>query len=131
MLLDSNTKKVINLLDMFNKLSNTDKIRLATYIMENKNFYTNFNIKDIIIILKEILKKLDSNYGRIFVNFAKYEHLLLFSAKYLELNLEEKKKFTIEMLFNIYETDFANKSINEIINNQLYVYDYCYVVLNK
>ena len=131
MLLDSNTKKVINLLDMFNKLSNTDKIRLAIYIMENKNFYTNFNIKDIIIILKEILKKLDSNYGRIFVNFAKYEHLLLFSAKYLELNLEEKKKFTIEMLFNIYETDFANKSINEIINNQLYVYDYCYVVLNK
>ena len=43
MLLDSNTKKVINLLDMFNKLSNTDKIRLATYIMENKNFYKRYN----------------------------------------------------------------------------------------
>ena len=97
MLLDNNTIKVINLLDMFDNLSNIDKIRLAIYILENKNFDTNFNIKDIIILLKEVLTKLDPSYSKVIVNFAKYKHLLLFSAKYLELNLEEKKKFTIEM----------------------------------
>ncbi len=131
MLLDNNTIKVINLLDMFDNLSNIDKIRLAIYILENKNFDTNFNIKDIIILLKEVLTKLDPNYSKVIVNFAKYKHLLLFSAKYLELNLEEKKKFTIEMLFNIYETDFNDKKINKMINKHLYIYDYCYVVLNK
>ena len=131
MLLDNNTIKVINLLDMFDNLSNIDKIRLAIYILENKNFDTNFNIKDIIILLKEVLTKLDPSYSKVIVNFAKYRHLLLFSAKYLELNLEEKKKFTIEMLFNIYETDFNDKKINKMINKHLYIYDYCYVVLNK
>ena len=131
MLLDNNTIKVINLLDMFDNLSNIDKIRLAIYILENKNFDTNFNIKDIIILLKEVLTKLDPSYSKVIVNFAKYKHLLLFSAKYLELNLEEKKKFTIEMLFNIYETDFNDKKINKMINKHLYIYDYCYVVLNK
>ena len=131
MLLDNNTMKVINLLDMFDNLSNIDKIRLAIYILENKNFGTNFNIKDILILLKEVLTKLDPSYSKVIVNFAKYRHLLLFSAKYLELNLEEKKKFTIEILFNIYETDFNDKKINKMINKHLYIYDYCYVVLNK
>ncbi len=131
MLLDNNRVKVINLLDMFDNLNNIDKIRLAIYILENKNFDTNFNIKDIIILLKEVLTKLDPSYSKVIVNFAKYKHLLLFSAKYLELNLEEKKKFTIEMLFNIYETDFNDKKINKMINKHLYIYDYCYVVLNK
>lgn len=131
MLLDNNTIKVINLLDMFDDLSNIDKIRLAIYILENKNFGTNFNIKDILILLKEVLIKLDPSYSKVIVNFAKYKHLLLFSAQYLELNLEEKKKFTIEILFNIYETDFNDKKINKMINKHLYIYDYCYVVLNK
>ena len=131
MLLDNNTIKVINLLDMFDNLNNIDKIRLAIYILENKNFDTNFNIKDIIILLKEVLTKLDPSYSKVIVNFAKYKHLLFLSAKYLELTEIEKKKFSIEMLFNIYETDFKDKNINKEINKYLYIYDYCYVVLNK
>ena len=131
MLLNSNTDKVINLLDMFDNLSNIDKIRLAIYILENKNFDTNFNIKDIIILLKEVLTKLDPSYSKVIVNFAKYKHLLFLSAKYLELTEIEKRKFSIEMLFNIYETDFKDKNINKEINKYLYIYDYCYVVLNK
>ncbi len=131
MLLDNNTIKVINLLDMFDNLNNIDKIRLAIYILENKNFDTNFNIKDIIILLKEVLTKLDPSYSKVIVNFAKYKHLLFLSAKYLELTEIEKRKFSIEMLFNIYETDFKDKNINKEINKYLYIYDYCYVVLNK
>ena len=65
------------------------------------------------------------------VNFAKYKHLLLFSAKYLELTEKEKKNFTIEMLFNLFETDFKDKIINKEINKHLNVYDYCYAILNK
>ena len=59
------------------------------------------------------------------------KHLLFFSAKYLELTEKEKKHFSIEMLFNIYETDFKDKVINNEINNNLLVYDYCYSLLNN
>jgi len=131
MLLDNNTKKVIDLINMFDDLKNIDKIRLAIYLLENKNFDINFNVKDIIILLKEILNKLDPSYSKTIVNFSKYKHLLFLSAKYLELTDIEKKKFTIEMLFNIYETDFEDKVINREINNHLYVYDYCYSLMNK
>lgn len=131
MLLDNNTDKVIDLLDMYDNLSNIDKIRLAIYLLENKNFDINFNIKDMIILLKEVLNKLDSSYSKTIVNFAKYKNLLFLSAKYLELTEKEKKNFSIEMLFNIFETDFKDKVINKEINKHLYVYDYCYAILNK
>ena len=131
MLLDSNTNKVIDLVNTFDDLKNIDKIRLAIYLLENKNFEINFNIKDMIILLKEVLNKLNPSYSKTIVNFAKYKHVLFLSANYLELNDEEKKKFSIEMLFNIYETDFKDKTINKEINNHLYVYDYCYSLMNK
>ena len=81
MLLDNNTKKVINLINNFDVLDNIDKLRLSIYILENKNFNINFNTRDIIILLKEILSNLNSNYGKTIVNFSKYKHLLFFSAK--------------------------------------------------
>ena len=51
MLLDNNTKKVFDLIDMYDNLNNVDKVRLAIYLLKNKNFYINFNIKDIIIVV--------------------------------------------------------------------------------
>lgn len=131
MLLESNTKKVINLIEDFDNLSDIDKIRLAIYLLENKNFKVDFNERDMIILLKQILSRLDSNYGKILTNFSKYKHLLFFSAKYLELTEKEKKNFSIEMLFNIYENDFHNEYINNEINNSLLIYDYCYSLLNN
>lgn len=131
MLLSNNTEKVINLLDIYENLSDVDKIRLALYLLENKNFNVNFNIENIIILLKEVLNKLDPSYSKTIVNFAKYKNLLFLSAKYLELTEKEKKNFSIEMLFNIFETDFKDKVINKEINKHLYVYDYCYAILNK
>lgn len=131
MLLDNNTKKVINLINNFDTLNNIDKLILSIYILENKNFNINFNTRDILILLKEVLSKLDSNYRKTIIHFSKYKYLLFFSAKYLELNDLEKKKFTVEMLFNIHETDFDNKIINNNINNYLLVYDYCYALLSK
>ena len=68
MLLDNNTKKVFDLIDMYDNLNNVDKVRLAIYLLENKNFYINFNIKDIIILLKEVLNKLDSGNSKNIVN---------------------------------------------------------------
>ena len=132
MLLDNNTKKVINLINNFDTLNNIDKLRLSIYILENKNFDVNFNTRDIIILLKDVLSKLDSNYRKTIINFIIYKHLLFFSAKYLELSNLEKKKFTVEMLFNIYETDFNNdKIINNEINKLLPIYDYSYCILNS
>ena len=131
MLLESNTKKVIDLIHQFDNLIDIDKIRLAIYLLENKNFNVDFNVKDMIILLKQVLSVLDLNYTKVITNFSKYKHLLLFSAKYLDLTEKEKKHFSIEMIFNIYETDFKNKIINEEINNNLLVYDYCYSLLNN
>lgn len=44
MLLDNNTKKVFDLLDMYNNLNNVDKVSLAIYLLENKSFYINFKL---------------------------------------------------------------------------------------
>ena len=131
MLLDKNSKKVIDLIQKYDKLSDVDKIRLAIYLLENKNFNVNFNVRDMIILLKQVLNVLDPNYTKVITNFSKYKHLLFFSAKYLELNEKEKKHFSIEMIFNIYENDFKDKVINDEINSHLLVYDYCYSLINN
>ena len=131
MLLDNNTERVMDLIDMYDDLSNIDKVRLAIYLLENKGFKISFNVEDMIMLLKEILNKLDPNYSKTIVNFAKYKNLLFLSAKYLELIEKEKQNFSIEMLFNIFETDFKDKVINKEINKHLNVYDYCYAILNK
>ena len=131
MLLDNNTERVMDLIDMYDNLSNINKVRLAIYLLENKGFEISFNVEDMIMLLKEILNKLDPSYSKTLVNFAKYKNLLFLSAKYLELTEKEKKIFSVEMLFNIFETDFNDKVINKEINKHLYVYEYCYAILNK
>ena len=120
-------RKVIDLIHQFDNLDDIDKIRLAIYLLENKNF----NVRDMIILLKQVLSALDPSYTKVVTNFSKYKHLLFFSAKYLELTEKEKKYFSIEMIFNIYETDFKDKIINEEINKHLLVYDYSYSLLNN
>ena len=131
MLLENNTNKVINLIYQVDNLSNIDKVRLAIYLLENKYFNVNFNIENMINALKLVLGKLDSDYTKVITNFSKYKHLLFFSAKYLELTEKEKKYFSVEMIFNIYETNFNDNVINEEINNNLLVYDYYYSLFNK
>lgn len=131
MLLDKNSKKVIDLIQKYDNLSDIDKIRLAIHLLENKNFNVDFNVRDMIILLKQVLNVLDPNYTKVITNFSKYKHLLFFSAKYLELNEKEKKHFSVEMIFNIYENDFKDKVINDEINSHLLVYDYCYSLINN
>lgn len=131
MLLDKNSQKVIDLIQKYDNLSDIDKIRLAIYLLENKNFNVDFNVRDMIILLKQILSILDPNYTKVITNFSKYKHLIFFSAKYLELTEKEKKHFSIEMIFNIYENDFKDKVINDEINKHLLVYDYCYSLINN
>lgn len=131
MLLDKNSDKVIGLIQKYDNLSDIDKIRLAIYLLENKNFNTDFNVRDMIILLKQVLSVLDPSYTKVITNFSKYKHLLFFSAKYLELTENEKKHFSIEIIFNIYENDFKDKVINDEINKHLLVYDYCYSLINN
>ena len=118
-------RKVIDLIHQFDNLDDIDKIRLAIYLLENKNF----NVRDMIILL--VLSALDPSYTKVVTDFSKYKHLLFFSAKYLELTEKEKKYFSIEMIFNIYEAVFKDKIINEEINKHLLVYDYSYSLLNN
>ena len=125
MLLD-NTERVMNLVDNVDDLKGVDKVRLAIYLLENLNFTTKYDINSFIALLKEVLIELDSNYNKVITNFAKYKNLLLISAKYMELTELEKKKFSVELLFNIFQYDFKDKNINTKINKRLNVYDYCY-----
>ena len=125
MLLDSNTEKVMNLVDMIDNLKGVDKVRLAIHLLEESYFSSKYDEK-FIELLNEVLEKLDSNSKKVITNFAKYKNLLFISAKYMELSLLEKQKFLIELLFNIFQYDFNNEEINTKINQQLNVYDYCY-----
>ena len=126
MLLDNNTERVMNLVDMVDDLNDIDKIRLAIHILEDLGFIPSYDITNFIKILKKVLELLDPDSKKVITNFAKYKNLLFISAKYMELSLEEKKKFSVEMLFNIFQYDFKNENINTIINHNLDVYDYCY-----
>lgn len=125
MLLDSNTEKVVNLVDMVDDLKDIDKIRLAIHILEEHYFSTEYD-ENLIKLLKEVLEILDPESKKVITNFAKYKNLLFISAKYIELSLLEKQKFSVELLFNIFQYDFKNGKINTKINQQLNVYDYCY-----
>ena len=126
MLLDNNTEKVIDLVNMFDNLNDIDKVRLAIHLLENLGFTPNYDINNFIKLLKNVLLILDLESKNVITNFAKYKNLLFISAKYMELSLEEKKKFSVEMFFNIFQYDFKNEVINNLINEQLNVYDYCY-----
>ena len=77
-------------------------------------------------ILKEVLELLDPDSKKVITNFSIYKNLLFISAKYMELSPLEKQKFSVEMLFNIFQYEFKNENINTIINHNLDVYDYCY-----
>lgn len=125
MLLDSNTEKVINLALMIDDLKGIDKVRLAIHLLEQSYFFTKYD-EDFIRLLKEVLEILDSNSKKVITNFAKYTNLLYISAKYMELSLLEKQKFSVKMLFNIFQYDFKNEVINSKINQQLNVYYYYY-----
>ena len=130
MLLDNNTEKVMNLVDMVDDLKGIDKIRLAIRILEEHYFSTKYD-EDFIKLLKVILEILDPNSKKDITNFAKYKNLLYISAKYMELSLLEKQKFLVEILFNIFQYDFKNEEINCKINQELNVYEYYFDLSNN
>ena len=53
MLLDKNSKKVIDLIQKYDNLSDIDKIRLGIYLLENKNFNVDFNVRNMVILLNK------------------------------------------------------------------------------
>lgn len=127
MLLDINTERVMNLVDMVDDLKGIDKVRLAIHLLEEHYFSTKYD-DSFIRLLQEVLEILDPNSKKVIINFSKYNNLLFISAKYMELSILEKQKFLIEILFNIFQYNFKNGEINNKINQQLNVYDYYYLV---
>ena len=125
MLLENNIERVMNLVDMIDDLNGIDKIRLAIHLLEESYFSTEYD-ENFIKLLKEVLGILDPDSKKVITNFAKYKNLLFISAEYMELSLLEKQKFSVELLFNIFQYDFNNEEINNKINQELNAYDYCY-----
>ncbi len=125
MLLENNTERVMNLVDMVDDLNDIDKVRLAIHLLEESYFSIEYD-ESFIRLLKKVLEILDPNSKKVITNFAKYKNLLFISAKYMELSTLEKQKFSVELLFNIFQYGFNNEEINNKINQELNVYDYCY-----
>lgn len=94
--------------------------------MKGKEYLETEEYENFIKLLKEVLGILDPDSKKVITNFAKYKNLLFISAEYMELSLLEKQKFSVELLFNIFQYDFNNEEINNKINQELNAYDYCY-----
>jgi len=112
-LLEDNSLKVYNIIKDFDNLENVDKVRLAIYILENKNFSTNYNVDSVIKVLKKVLVMLEPNYINTITNLSKYESLIFLLAKNMELDYNDKKRISVELLFNIFQLDFENENINK------------------
>ena len=126
MLLSNNSEKVKNLVKSVYALTGIEKLRLAIYLFEHLEFTIDYDIESFIILLKEVLEQLDPEYNKTITCFGVYKTLVLILALNMELNETDKKKFSIELLFSIYEHDFEDNEINEKINKRLNVYDYAY-----
>ncbi|MBD9098662.1 hypothetical protein EGP98_03550 [bacterium] len=92
MLLENNTEKVMNLVDIIDDLNGINNVRLAIHILEENYFSAEYD-ESFMRLLKEVLGILNQDYKKVITNFAKYKNLLFISAKYMELSLLEKQKF--------------------------------------
>lgn len=130
MLLKDNSKKVIEMLNWFDELNDLEKIRLSINVLESS--YTNIDVNknEVTDLLKKVLNILDEASITTIVNFSKYKKLTFITSKYIELTALEKTNFIIEMLFNIYQNNFNNQGINDMINKDLDVYGMYYTIAN-
>ena len=129
MLLDHNSEKVKELFKHFDFLKDTDKLRLAIYLLEYPNIILDYEVDSFITLLKEVLGTIDPNYKKVLECMANRKHLVMLLADYSLFGGIDKKKFLIEMLFNIYNIDFKDEKLNELINKNLNVYDFAYSLL--
>lgn len=60
MLLDSNTEKIMNLVDIIDDLKEVDKVRLAIHLLEESYFSTEYDEK-FIELFNEVLEIIDPN----------------------------------------------------------------------
>ena len=78
-----------------------DKLRLAINIFETD--YINIKSDKMLELLKQILRRVDTNYNKYgMINFLEYRHLLLMSAQVMEMTEKEQSMFVYEMLADIY-----------------------------
>lgn len=128
MLLDNNTKRVMSLVEMVDNLKGIDKVRLGIHLFKDLGFILNYDIRNIINLLNNILEKLDPDSKTTITNFSKYQNLIFISSKYMELSTQEKERFSVEVLFNIFQYNFNDKRINKMAI-QLNVYEYYYSLI--
>ncbi len=86
MLLENNTERVMNLVDIIDDLNGINKVRLAIHILEENYFSAEYD-ESFMRLLKEVLGILNQDYKKVITNFAKYKNVLFISAKYMELLL--------------------------------------------
>jgi hypothetical protein len=80
--------------------------------------------------LRKIADTLDMSLQEI-LKVAGYDEFLLSISKDKYAGKSNKDLKELLEQYKASETDFKDKVINKEINKHLYVYDYCYAILNK
>ena len=68
MLLDNNTEKVIDLLNIYDDLNDVDKVRLSIHLLEDLGFTPTYDINNFIKLLKNVLLILDPESKNVITN---------------------------------------------------------------
>ena len=63
MLLENNTERIMNLVDIIDDLNGINKVRLAIHLLEESYFSTKYD-ESFIRMLKEVLEILDPDYKK-------------------------------------------------------------------
>lgn len=151
MLLETNTKKCINVLDNFYELKDDDKLELVAIILEHwskeqifnndkevflpydVDFYNITSFSALCFLSAKILRKEEfdlviNNNIEININITKGVNKCL--SEFYKLNFNDKLHYIIEILFCICNQKYNNKNINKNITNEISVYDLIYNILD-
>ncbi|MDO5569765.1 MAG: hypothetical protein Q4G04_06695 [bacterium] len=151
MLLETNSTNCLNALDNFYKLIDIEKLEVTAILMEHWNkeqildndnvpfipsdidFNNSISFSALCLLLARVLKKeksltiLDNDFERKIKITYNIDKCLTYFYK---LNFDDKLHYLIEILFDIYNTDYKNKNIKKNITSELPIFDISHNILN-
>ncbi|MDO5569539.1 MAG: hypothetical protein Q4G04_05485 [bacterium] len=149
MLLETNSTNCLNALDNFYKLIDIEKLEVTAILMEHWNkeqildndnvpfipsdidFNNSISFSALCLLSARTLKKeksltiLDNDFER---NIKITNNIDKCLTDFYKLNFEDKIHYLIEILFDIYNTDYKNKNIKKNITSELPIFDISHII---
>lgn len=102
MLLKNNSENVKSLVRYFESLSIKNKFKLAIIVIKNDMIKLKIDKQKLLELLKNYLSIIDENYKKDTILTLEFNMHILILAKIMEMNEEEKERFVVEIIYNIY-----------------------------